>query len=112
MGKSQYGTIGQLKNAGHGLHLTFSSSRPLALFHTSPSVPSPSFSSDLASSRLEGGWSTPQFQNPNVILIDPVSGDAQTGSSTSGREAARVVKFSPEGSPRDLMVFTEVSVAS
>ena len=86
-----------------------SSSKPLALFHTSPTIAAPSFSSDLASARGEGTWTSPHFPNSNVILIDPVSGDAQTGSSTSGREAARVVKFSPEGSPRDLMVFTEVS---
>lgn len=84
------------------------SSRPLAVFYTSPAMTAPSFSSDLASSRLEQGWTSPRFANPNVILIDPVSGDAQSGSSTSGREAARVVKFSPEGSGRDLMVFTEV----
>jgi hypothetical protein len=41
-------------------------------------------------------------------MVDPVTGDSRTGSSVSGREAARVVKFSPEGSSRDLMVFTEV----
>ena len=34
------------------------------------------------------------------------------GASTSGREAARVVKFSQEGSGRDLLVFSEVSLHS
>jgi hypothetical protein len=43
------------------------------------------------------------------LLVDPVTGDARLGASTSGREAARVVKFSPEGSGRDLLVFSEVS---
>lgn len=43
-----------------------------------------------------------------MILRDPVTGIPRTGSSTSGKEAARVVKFSPEGSSRDLLVFTEV----
>jgi WD40 repeat protein len=41
------------------------------------------------------------------LLIDPVTGDPRLGGSSSGREAARVVKFSPEGSSRDLMVFSE-----
>ena len=44
------------------------------------------------------------------MLVDPVTGIPRTGSSSSGREAARVVKFSPEGSSRDLMVFSEVSL--
>jgi hypothetical protein len=44
--------------------------------------------------------------------VDPVTGDARLGASTSGREAARVVKFSPEGSGRDLLVFSEVSPSS
>lgn len=43
------------------------------------------------------------------MLIDPVTGIARMGVSSSGREAARVVKFSPEGAPRDLLVFSEVS---
>jgi hypothetical protein len=42
------------------------------------------------------------------MLVDPVTGDTRSGASTSGREAARVVKFSPEGAPRDLLVFSEV----
>jgi hypothetical protein len=46
------------------------------------------------------------------LLVDPVTGDARLGASTSGREAARVVKFSPEGSGRDLLVFSEVSLSS
>jgi hypothetical protein len=46
------------------------------------------------------------------ILVDPVTGDPRLGSSTSGREAARVVKFSPEGASRDLLVFSEVSLFS
>ncbi len=41
-------------------------------------------------------------------MVDPVTGDARVSSSSSGREAARVVKFSPEGSSRDLMVFSDV----
>ena len=31
------------------------------------------------------------------LLIDPVTGDPRLGGSSSGREAARVVKFSPDG---------------
>lgn len=40
-------------------------------------------------------------------LVDPVTNSYRTSRSTSGREAARVVKFSPEGSARDLLVFSE-----
>ncbi len=92
-----------------------SSSRPLATFHTSTAhtTPhySPSFTSDLSSHHAE----TPDLWNtldswPSPVLIDPVSGDARGSGSTSGKEAARVVKFSPEGSSRDLMVFSEVRV--
>jgi hypothetical protein len=42
-------------------------------------------------------------------LVDPVTGFESLGGSRSGKEAARVVKFSPEGSERDLLVFSEVS---
>lgn len=41
--------------------------------------------------------------------MDPITGAARMGGSSSGKEAARVVKFSPEGAPRDLLVFSEVS---
>ncbi|KAK4687467.1 hypothetical protein P7C73_g2638, partial [Tremellales sp. Uapishka_1] len=94
------------------------SSRPLAIFHTSPTAqPTPSFTSDISSSRhlhlsprssLSDGWEMPDMEG-YPILVDPVTGAARLGSSTSGREAARVVKFSPEGSSRDLMVFSEES---
>jgi len=53
-----------------------------------------------------------QGQGQMPVLVDPVTGDARLGSSTSGREAARVVKFSPEGSSRDLLVFSEVRPSS
>lgn len=43
-----------------------------------------------------------------MVLVDSGPGETRPGSSNSGREAARVVKFSPEGSGRDLMVFSEV----
>ena len=85
------------------------SSRPLALFHTSPVV-DPSFSTDLSSSRAISPSRSPN--QPTIVLYDPVTGESSTGTSTSGREAARVVKFSPEGSSRDLMVFTEVCLST
>lgn len=82
---------------------------------TEPSTPS--FSNDVAASRHRsvsphdsGEWHT--VGPGGIVLRDPVTGTPRTGSSTSGREAARVVKFSPEGSERDLMVFSEVSVNS
>ncbi|CAD6581228.1 MAG: hypothetical protein TREMPRED_002944 [Tremellales sp. Tagirdzhanova-0007] len=89
------------------------SSRPFAIFHTSSthSVPlSPSFTSreDLRFARVDtdsDGGESDREGYPS--LIDPVTGDLRMGSSTSGKEAARVVKFSPEGSSRDLMVFSE-----
>jgi hypothetical protein len=49
------------------------------------------------------------FDQSNAMLVDPVTGDRRFSGSTSGREAARVVKFSPEGASRDLLVFSEVS---
>ena len=93
------------------------SSLPLAKFHTSASQPRPppSFTADLAGSLQsqprEDGWTIVEDPETRVLLVDPISGSTQTGSSTSGREAARVVKFSPETSSRDLMVFTEVSLS-
>ncbi|ODN83234.1 hypothetical protein L202_01414 [Cryptococcus amylolentus CBS 6039] len=95
------------------------SSRPLAIFHTcaksdTPTVPS--FSNDLgaaytnsrASSGISEGHGDYQVAaEGGIVLRDPVTGTPRTGSSTSGKEAARVVKFSPEGSSRDLMVFSE-----
>jgi hypothetical protein len=84
------------------------SSKPLAKFfssqtsHPSPTRPrhTPSFSNDLLAS----------VNGRTPLLVDPVTGDARLGASTSGREAARVVKFSPEGTGRDLLVFSEVSL--
>ena len=92
--------------------LTARSSNPLAKFYSSATGPaprsrpvhSPSFSSDL----MDSMNSDPLSQGQTPVLVDPVTGDARLGSSTSGREAARVVKFSPEGSSRDLLVFSEV----
>lgn len=99
------------------------SSKPLAIFHTSSSESiggrgvsmSPSFNSDLASSRRQarGSQEHPwEHVGAGGILVDPATGLQSSGTSTSGREAARVVKFSPEGASRDLMVFTEVSQES
>ncbi|WVQ78405.1 hypothetical protein IAT38_000491 [Cryptococcus sp. DSM 104549] len=97
------------------------SSRPLAVFHTSPDSPAssqPSFLDDVTANyhRLNEagdepteetlGWNVVHAQS-HIVLRDPVTGTPRTGSSTSGKEAARVVKFSPEGSSRDLMVFSE-----
>lgn len=85
------------------------SSVPLAKFFSTrgsshhSSYQQPSFSTDLLSHLSRGSDRTP-------ILLDPVTGDARVGSSSSGREAARVVKFSPPGAPRDLLVFSEVSL--
>ena len=84
------------------------SSQPLAIFYTSSALPStPSFTSDLHESRSTSLGSSLTNTERYPLLIDPMTGDPRLGSSTSGREAARVVKFSPEGSDRDLMVFTE-----
>lgn len=58
------------------------SSHPLAVFYTS------------ASTALHDYDDIPRLMDPPV-------------SSQSGREPARVVKFSPEGSARDLLVFSE-----
>ncbi|KAK8869692.1 hypothetical protein IAR55_000260 [Kwoniella newhampshirensis] len=98
------------------------SSRPLAIFHTSAdqmevNAHQPSFLNDVAASYHRS--SSPASSNDSsslwdavgqggmIVLRDPVTGTPRTGSSTSGKEAARVVKFSPEGSSRDLMVFSE-----
>ncbi|WVQ71758.1 hypothetical protein IAR50_001299 [Cryptococcus sp. DSM 104548] len=95
------------------------SSRPLAIFHTSaksdtPTIPSfsddlgASYTSSRASSGVPEGYGDYQVAaEGGIVLRDPVTGTPRTGSSTSGKEAARVVKFSPEGSSRDLMVFSE-----
>ncbi|WWC61039.1 uncharacterized protein I303_103617 [Kwoniella dejecticola CBS 10117] len=95
------------------------SSRPLAIFHTSAdtstsSSDQPSFMNDISASHLStsptssnssGGWNV--VGPEGITLRDPITGTPRTGTSTSGKEAARVVKFSPEGSDRDLMVFSE-----
>ncbi|WVF72104.1 hypothetical protein IAT40_006916 [Kwoniella sp. CBS 6097] len=100
------------------------SSRPLAIFHTTAtkatdaeSSDAPSFTEDISASRLSSspsssissgsGWNLVGPDTNNVTLRDPITGVPSIGTSTSGREAARVVKFSPEGSSRDLMVFSE-----
>ncbi|WVO20833.1 uncharacterized protein IAS62_002133 [Cryptococcus decagattii] len=100
------------------------SSRPLAIFQTSPTSThsSPSFMRDISASHSGGNTTYPGSRHSSgsgnwerwesttrseMILRDPVTGIPRTGSSTSGKEAARVVKFSPEGSSRDLLVFTE-----
>ncbi|OCF36577.1 hypothetical protein I316_01828 [Kwoniella heveanensis BCC8398] len=100
------------------------SSRPLAIFHTtatkaveSESTDGPSFTDDVTASRLSSspsssmssgsGWNLVGPDTNNITLRDPITGVPSIGTSTSGREAARVVKFSPEGSSRDLMVFSE-----
>ncbi|KIR32772.1 hypothetical protein I352_04707 [Cryptococcus deuterogattii MMRL2647] len=100
------------------------SSRPLAIFQTSPTSThsSPSFMHDISASHSGGNTTSPESRHSSgsgnwerwesatrseMILRDPVTGIPRTGSSTSGKEAARVVKFSPEGSSRDLLVFTE-----
>lgn len=106
------------------------STHPLAIFHTSAESPhtshsypssatsstsarSPSFSADLARARMGVGSGVPIGDDGmGMVLVDPGSGEVRPGSSNSGREAARVVKFSPEGSGRDLMVFSEVSPSS
>lgn len=76
------------------------SSKPLALFYTSQSVPIPRGSSP--------PHNDSEHERPiSPGLVDPVTNSYRTSRSTSGREAARVVKFSPEGSSRDLMVFSE-----
>lgn len=102
------------------------SSRPLAIFQTSPTSThsSPSFMHDISASHNGGNTTSPGSRHSSgsenwerwesatrseMILRDPVTGIPRTGSSTSGKEAARVVKFSPEGSSRDLLVFTEVN---
>ncbi|WWD16043.1 hypothetical protein CI109_100468 [Kwoniella shandongensis] len=98
------------------------SSQPLAIFHTSAdqteiNANAPSFLSDVSasyhrsssptsSSGSSSNWDT-VGHGGMIVLRDPVTGTPRTGSSTSGKEAARVVKFSPEGSTRDLMVFSE-----
>jgi hypothetical protein len=105
------------------LKLTYRSSKPLAKFYSSPnpgppSTPTrhrhthththtPSFSNDLL--EAVNGRTRTQTRTTTPMLVDPVTGDTRLGSSTSGREAARVVKFSPEGTGRDLLVFSEVS---
>ena len=43
-----------------------------------------------------------------MVLIDSVTGEERSNLNSTLREPARVVKFSPEGSSRDLMVFSEV----
>ncbi|WWC89956.1 uncharacterized protein L201_004885 [Kwoniella dendrophila CBS 6074] len=93
------------------------SSKPLAMFHTSAdrsSNPSePSFMNDISASHLSNSPSSSSSGEWNLVgpegitLRDPITGTPRTGTSTSGKEAARVVKFSPEGSNRDLMVFSE-----
>lgn len=85
----------------------------MAVFHTSSQRGrSPSFTEDLHLSTHaagdDGDWQMPD-QDGFPMLMDPVTGSPSTGRSSSGNEAARVVKFSPAGSSRDLMVFTEVS---
>ncbi|KAI9637875.1 WD40-repeat-containing domain protein [Dioszegia hungarica] len=84
------------------------SSRPLATLFTSPATSSrqSSFTSDIYAEDegpQGGAWS----QDRGAMLYNPLTGEPSSGASTSGREAARVVKFSPEGSSRDLMVFSE-----
>lgn len=61
------------------------SSRPLAIFHTQPQTP---------------GHTRYHEFDERATMEPPVG-------SQSGLEAARVVKFSPEGSSRDLLVFSE-----
>lgn len=110
MVKSQCGIIGTTPLLHTNKSLTNRSSKPLAKFFSSqtsgpsPTRPrhAPSFSNDLLAS----------VNGRTPLLVDPVTGDARLGASTSGREAARVVKFSPEGSGRDLLVFSEVSLYS
>ena len=118
MARSRYGITGASCICHHTKPLRrFSSSHPIAVFHTSPTHPypsSPSFISDLSTRHLRSVRSNSDSPLPDVdpdtypLLVDPVTGNIREGSSTSGREAARVVKFSPEGSNRDLMVFSEV----
>ncbi|WOO85523.1 putative protein [Vanrija pseudolonga] len=82
-------------------------SKPLAIFHSSSCTPgSASAASSPVTSHAMGDTESEDERTP-AILIDPVTGDPRLGSSTSGRDAARVVKFSPEGSSRDLLVFSE-----
>ncbi|WRT67211.1 uncharacterized protein IL334_004177 [Kwoniella shivajii] len=96
------------------------SSQPLAIFHTSADAASssssdqqPSFINDISASHLSSSPTSSNSSGWNVVgpegvtLRDPITGDQRSGTSTSGKEAARVVKFSPEGSGRDLMVFSE-----
>ncbi|WVQ98832.1 hypothetical protein IAU59_005963 [Kwoniella sp. CBS 9459] len=100
------------------------SSKPLAIFHTNASkaqdpesAEAPSFTEDISASRLSSspsssissgsGWNLVGPDTNTMTLRDPITGSPSIGTSTSGREAARVVKFSPEGSSRDLMVFSE-----
>nr|XP_019013613.1 uncharacterized protein I206_01683 [Kwoniella pini CBS 10737]OCF52394.1 hypothetical protein I206_01683 [Kwoniella pini CBS 10737] len=93
------------------------SSQPLAIFHTSPdtshSSQQPSFIDDISASHLSASPTSSNGSGWNVVgpegitLRDPITGTPRTGTSTSGKEAARVVKFSPEGSNRDLMAFSE-----
>jgi WD40 repeat protein len=61
------------------------SSRPLAIFYSRPSKDT---------HQDDGGLASHHLHQDEV-------------TSSSGREAARVVKFSPEGSSRDLLVFSE-----
>ncbi|KAL7424464.1 hypothetical protein Q5752_000148 [Cryptotrichosporon argae] len=83
------------------------SSRPLAIFYTSPAAPLPrSFVSDLTISRYSLGTDN-NWVYHSQTLIDSNTGHRVVSAGSSGREPARVVKFSPEGSSRDLLVFSE-----
>jgi hypothetical protein len=98
------------------------SSKPYAVFHTtvsgtplaqhtytpeSPISPASGADDALAGLGLNTTATSPPREQHTHLLVDPVSGASRHPGSSSGREAARVVKFSPEGSPRDLLVFTE-----
>lgn len=121
--------------SSHPLAIFHTSSEPPSHSHTTMQPPrssSPSFADDLAQAYIGSGGTATQVlleelarerewraemamsneRAADMVLVDPITGDAHPGGSSSGREAARVVKFSPEGSERDLMVFSEVSRVS
>jgi hypothetical protein len=85
------------------------SSHPLAKLLTSPVErrSSPSFSSDISNYWY---WDA---ANDNVTVSHPEISSPGSSTASTGRvrrDPARAVKFSPEGSSRDLLVFTEASI--
>src|SRR3954454_9116203 len=85
----------------------FRSSHPLAKLMTNPVErrSSPSFSSDISNYWY---WDA---AHDEVTVSHPETTPAASSASSSARvrrDPARAVKFSPEGSSRDLLVFTEV----